>query len=198
MREKTIKTQRFFKGRLLGLRKDTVKLSSGKITTREIVEHPGAAAVLAITPDKKLLLVKQFRKPVEKIVLEIPAGVHHRKEVPCKTAKRELEEETGYRAQKLKRLASAYISPGYSTEIIHYVLAQKLTKTKPSPEEDENIKVVKVPLKKCWHLIETGKIKDNKTIVGILLLLQLSNRVAGSLGPTRKRNGAKAPSTQRI
>jgi ADP-ribose pyrophosphatase len=168
--EKTIKTRRIYKGRIVGLREDTVKLSNSVISKREIVEHPGAVAIIAVTKDKKIVLVRQFRKPAEKVLLEIPAGLVHKGERPIDGAKRELEEETGYRAGRIKEIFWGYSSPGYSTEIIRYFLATGLKKAQPSCEEDEIIKVALYPLKKCVDMVKKGTIRDNKTAVGIMLV----------------------------
>jgi ADP-ribose pyrophosphatase len=170
MFEKTIKTKRIYRGRIVGLREDTVKLSNAVISKREIVEHPGAVAVIAVTKDKKIVLVRQFRKPAEKVLLEIPAGLVHKGERPIDGAKRELEEETGYRAGKIREIFRGYSSPGYSTEIIRYFLGTDLKKTRPNCEEDEIIKVALYPIKKCLDMVRRGKIRDNKTAVGILLV----------------------------
>jgi len=167
--EKTIRSKRIYKGRLLGLRKDTIELPNKKIAQREIVEHPGAVAVIALTKNKKMVLVKQYRKAVEEALFEVPAGVVHRGETGAEAAKRELEEETGYKAGKIKEVLKGYVSPGYSTELIRFFLATELSKTRPKVEEDELIGVKLIDVDSGWRLIKSGKIKDNKTIIGIIL-----------------------------
>lgn len=170
MLEKTLKTRRIYKGRIVGLREDTVRLSNNVISRREIVEHPGAVAVVAITKDKKIVLIKQFRKPAEKVLLEIPAGLVHKGERPADAARRELMEETGYSAGRIKQIFRGYSSPGYSTEVIRFYLATDLKKVEQNCEEDEIIKVRSYPAKKCMDMVKSGKIKDNKTAIGILLV----------------------------
>ena len=171
--EKTISSKRIYKGRIIGLREDKVLLPNGVKSKREIVEHPGAVAVIAIAKDNKIILVRQYRKAVEEAIFEIPAGLVHweKGETALQAAKRELEEETGYRARKIKKLLKGFASPGYSSEIIHYFLATDLIQTKPNPDEDELLEPVLVNPKDYKKLIKSGKIKDNKTLLGILLAL---------------------------
>ena len=169
LEEKEIKRERIYKGTLLGLRKDTVKLPSGKTSTREIVEHPGAIAVVAITKDKELVLVRQFRKPANQILLEIPAGVPKKGESPEDCARRELEEETGFHAKKVRKIWEGYASPGYSDEIIHFVLAEDIDLMKQKTDEDEFIEVDLVDVFACMDMLKNGKIRDNKTMIGIMI-----------------------------
>ena len=169
MKEKTLKTKRIYKGRIVGLREDTVKLDNGVVSKREIVEHPGAVAVIAITKDDKIVMIKQFRKPAEKVLLEIPAGLVHKGESDINGARRELTEETGYVAGKIKEIFGGYSSPGYSTEIITFFLATDLKKAKQNCDADEIIHVELCPVKKALKMLRVGKINDNKTAVGILM-----------------------------
>jgi ADP-ribose pyrophosphatase len=167
--EKTLKTKRIYKGRIVSLREDTVKLVNGVISKREIVEHPGAVAVIALTKDNKMVLIEQFRKPAGKVLLEIPAGLVHKGESDISGARRELTEESGYIAGRIREVFSGYSSPGYSTEIIKFYLATDLKKANQNCDVDEIIGVKLYPVKKCLKMLRTGKIKDNKTAVGILL-----------------------------
>lgn len=168
--EKTLKTKRIYKGRIISLREDTVRLVNGVISKREIVEHPGAVAVIALTKDNKMVLIEQFRKPAGKILLEIPAGLVHKGESGINGAKRELTEESGYVAGRIREVFRGYSSPGYSSEIIKFYLATNLKKTRQKCDEDEIIGVKLYPVKKCLKMLRTGKIKDNKTAVGVLFL----------------------------
>jgi len=169
MHEKTLKSKRVYSGRLLGLREDEVKMATGKVSRREICEHPGAVAIIAVTDKKEIVLIRQFRKPAEKVLLEVPAGLYKRGEDLKEAAKRELEEETGFTAGKISPVFSAYTSPGYSTELLHYFLAEKLKKTAQCYEEDEDIIVDILPINKAFEMAKQGKIEDNKTIVGITI-----------------------------
>ena len=169
LEEKEIKREQIYKGTLLGLRKDTVKLPNGKQSTREVVEHPGAVAVVAITKDKEMVFVRQFRKPTEQVLLEIPAGVPKKGELAEACAKRELEEETGFCARKVKKVWAGYASPGYSDEIIQLCLAEDMNKIKQNLDEDEFIEVEIVDIEACVDMLKAGKIKDNKTMIGIMI-----------------------------
>lgn len=174
MQEKTIKSRKIYKGRIISVRDDTVRMATGRITSREVVVHPGAVGVIALTSKNEIILVRQYRKPAEQVMLEIPAGLFNKGENLAVAARRELEEETGYKAGKIKKVFSAFMSPGYSTEKFHYFLTKDLTKTSQRYEEDEHIKVAKLPLSSAWRMVKAGKIKDNKTIVGIAIAKWMS------------------------
>ncbi len=173
MEEKTLSSKSIYKGKILSLRVDKVILPNGKKATREIIEHNGAVAILPLINKNKFLLVKQFRKPIGKTLLEIPAGRIERGENIKKSAERELAEETGYRPGNLKKLASVYVAAGYSSEIIHIFLAKNLKKTKPNPDEDEIIQNVILDKEDALNKIISGKINDSKTIIAIMLYFQL-------------------------
>jgi ADP-ribose pyrophosphatase len=175
LEEKTISAETIFEGRLLKLKKVSVKLASGVKSTREIVEHPGAVAVIAITSENELVLVRQFRKAVDTILLEVPAGVPEKGETGEAAAQRELEEETGFHAKKIKKLWEGYSSPGYSNELIQYYLAQDMVTVPRRPEEDEQIEVDLVDIDACVDMVKNGKIKDNKTMIGVLLAEMVMN-----------------------
>lgn len=167
--EKLIKTAKEFHGRLLTLRVDTVEMPNGVVTTREIVGHPGAVAVVALTDDKELVLVRQFRRPSGEVLLELPAGVPQKDEKGELAAIRELEEETGYLAKSIKKVWEGYASPGYSNELISFYLAEDLTLTKTNPDEDEFVEVDIVDVESCLELVKHGQIRDNKTMVGVMI-----------------------------
>ncbi|OGB87829.1 hypothetical protein A3J44_00100 [candidate division WOR-1 bacterium RIFCSPHIGHO2_02_FULL_45_12] len=167
--EKHIKSESIYKGHLLGVRKDTVKTPGGREAVRDVVEHPGAVAIVAITDDQELVFVRQFRQPVGEIVLEIPAGVPKKGEAWLDAAKRELKEETGYRAGKIRKIFQAYTTPGYSNEVLEYYLAEDLVQLKPHPDEDEYVEVDLIDLETCVDMVKNGKINDNKTIIGIMI-----------------------------
>ncbi|MFH1710043.1 MAG: NUDIX hydrolase [bacterium] len=170
MLERTLRKKRIYKGRIVGLREDTVKLVNGVVSKREIVEHPGAVAVIAVTKDNKMVLISQFRKPAEKVLLEIPAGLVNKGESAIEGARRELMEEAGYKAGKIREIFRGYSSPGYSTEIIRYYLASDLKKVPQNCDEDEIINVKLYPVKKCLQMLKSGKINDNKTAIGIMMV----------------------------
>ncbi len=169
--EKTIRSERIFQGRLLTLRVDTVAMPNGRTTTREIVEHDDVVFIVPVDAQGNVLMVRQYRKAVEQELLEIPAGVMEPDEEPIEAAQRELREETGFRARSLKHMASFYITPGFSTEYSHLYLATDLVHDPLEAEDDENIEVCPVSSDAVIGLINSGEIKDSKSIAGLLLYL---------------------------
>ena len=159
--------KKIYEGKILGLSVYDGVIEGRKVK-REMIEHRGAAAMLAFDEDNKVILVKQHRFP-HGYVLEIPAGTLEKGEKPLKCAFRELEEETGYRAKKMKSLITYYPSIGYNTEVIHCFIASGLKKIADlSLDDDEILSVVKIDLKKLLGMIKTGKIQDSKTICAVL------------------------------
>ena len=167
--EKFIKSEVVFEGNLLTVRRDTVELPNGKHATRELIQHPGAVAVVPIRNDGKILLVRQFRYPVDQLTLEIPAGKLDPGEEPEACAKRELEEETGYKAKKLQLLSSILTTPGFTNEVIHLYLAEDLVLAEQCPDEDEFIDVEVFTKEEIRKMIENGTICDAKSLLGRLL-----------------------------
>ena len=179
MEEKTLKSEKIYEGKIVTLRVDTVELPDKKHSKREIVEHSGAAAVVPVTKDGKVILVKQYRKPVETVLLEIPAGRLEKDEDPEICARRELAEETGYSTDRLEKILDYYTSPGFSDEIIHIYLAKDLEAGKAKPDEDEYLEVIEMPFEELLDRIMKGEIKDSKTAIGILAasrILQEQNK----------------------
>jgi ADP-ribose pyrophosphatase len=171
--EATVASQRVYEGRLVNLRVDIVRLGNGRLTEREIVEHPGAVAVVALDEDDNAILVRQFRRAAEKELLEIPAGTLEAGEEPIACAQRELKEETGYRAERLEQVGSFYPSPGFCTEHIYLYLATGLQKGRSAPEDDEAIEIVSISLSDIPAMVSQGEICDGKTIAGLLSVLLL-------------------------
>lgn len=167
LEEKTISSQEIFAGKIIKVRVDTVTVPDGKQSTREIVEHRGAVAIVAVDTDKNICMVKQYRKPVEEVLLEIPAGTMEDNEDPLECAKRELAEETGLRADKWEKILSYYSAPGFSNEILHLYLATGLNSGETDLDQDEFIEIVKIPLKQAYDSIFNGKIIDGKSIIGV-------------------------------
>ena len=162
-----MKKTKIYEGKILGLSVYDGKIEGRKVR-REVIEHRGAAAMLAFDEKNKIILVKQHRFP-HGYVLEIPAGTLEKREEPIKCAFRELEEETGYTAKKMTPLITYYPSIGYNAEIIHCFLASGLKKTSDLKlDDDEILSVVKMDLKKVLSMIKTGKIQDSKTICAVL------------------------------
>ncbi|MCG0275001.1 MAG: NUDIX hydrolase [Thermosediminibacteraceae bacterium] len=167
--EATINTKNIFSGKILKLRVDEVKLPNGKVSTREIVEHPGAVAIVPIDDDENVIMIKQYRKPVEEVLLEIPAGKLEKNEDIKTCAQRELLEETGFKAEKLLHIIDFYTTPGFSNEKMSLFLGQNLKKAQGKADEDEFIKIEKIPLSKALKMVHNGEIKDAKTIVGLFI-----------------------------
>ena len=173
MSEKTIESQQIYDGHILKLRVDTVMLPSGRITKREIVEHGNCVAIVAIDDDNNVLLVRQYRKAAEKDLLEIPAGGIEPDEEAVATVSRELREETGYNPGLVERIGCYYPSPGYCTEQILLFLASRLKLDALEGEDTESIEVISKPLSDIPELIRSGKIRDAKSIAGLLIYLSL-------------------------
>ena len=172
MIEKTLSSQLIYDGRAVKLRVDTVQMSSGRKTTREIVEHADCVAIIAVDADGNVLLVNQFRKPVEKELLEIPAGGIDPGEDPDTAVRRELREETGYLPKRLERLGGFYSTPGYCSEYLYLYLATDLAHSPLHAEDTEDISLVRVPINQIPSLIASGSICDAKSIAGLLAFLE--------------------------
>jgi ADP-ribose pyrophosphatase len=167
--ESTISSRVIYSGKILNLRLDEVKLPNGKTSTREIVDHPGAVAIVALNEKNEVLMVRQYRKPVEEALLEIPAGKIEKEEQSDVCAQRELMEETGFFARNLRHITDFYTSPGFSSERMHLYLARDLEKKARQADDDEYIQLEAVPLEEAIRKIYDGEIKDAKTISGLLL-----------------------------
>ena len=166
--EETVSSRRLYDGRLIHLREDVVRLPSGREARREIVEHPGAVCVVAVESDGRMVLVRQFRKPAEAALLELPAGGLEPDESPEECARRELSEECDLQAAQWTPLFKAFLAPGYSTEMMHGFLAEDLSSLPGTPDEDENVEVERFELNELLAMIEDARIQDAKTICGIL------------------------------
>jgi ADP-ribose pyrophosphatase len=164
--ERCRKSDNVYNGRILNLRVDQVELDDGKSTVREVVEHRGAAAIVPVLQDK-VVLVRQFRYAAGSELLEIPAGTLERGEDPEACAKRELEEETGYKCSELQKMLECFMAPGYSTEKIHFYLAKNLRPSKMRTEEDERIQTQVIPIAAAMEMIRKGEIHDAKTVCGL-------------------------------
>ena len=171
--EKTLSSQLIYDGRVVKLRVDTVRMPGGRETRREIVEHRDCVAIVAIDANDNVLLVNQFRKSVEKELLEIPAGGIDPGEDPVTTVRREMQEETGYLPGKVEKLGGFYSSPGFCTEYLHLYLATDLTPSPLYAEDTESIKLTRVPISQIPSLISSGSICDAKSIAGLLIYSSL-------------------------
>ncbi|NLL90492.1 MAG: NUDIX hydrolase [Dehalococcoidales bacterium] len=168
MNEELLHSKIFFKGEILNVRVDEIRMPDGSTATREIIEHSDAVAVVPIDRQGNILLVKQYRRAAGKELLEIPAGSVEPGEKPEETAKRELQEEIGYLPNKIVSMGGFYASPGYNTEYLHLYMATDLVPAKLHAEDTDSIEVVPVPVKSITDYIKSGKIRDAKSIAGIL------------------------------
>ncbi|MCB9710302.1 MAG: NUDIX hydrolase [Nitrospiraceae bacterium] len=167
--ERLISSERMYTGKVLKLDLDTVELPNGKTTTLEILRHPGASAVVPLTSDGRVVLIRQLRHAAGGFIYEIPAGKLDHQEDPTVCAARELEEEVGYCAGTLTLLTSIWTAPGFTDEVIHIYQASDLQRGKQHLDHDEVLEVVEWPLEVALSKIHDGTIRDAKTIIGLQL-----------------------------
>ena len=167
--ELTIGTKRIYEGNIINVRVDTVRMPSGRDATREIVEHSHAVCIVPIDNDGNVVLVRQYRKPAEDALLEVPAGGVEDGEISEEAVLRELQEEIGYTADHLEHLSSFWVAPGWATEYMHAYLATGLRESRLDGDEDENIEVVRLRFDEAVSMLKTGEINDGKTIAALRL-----------------------------
>ncbi|MDI3280991.1 MAG: NUDIX hydrolase, partial [Bacillota bacterium] len=168
--EELLSSQEVFRGVLLRVRRDTVRLPEGRESVREVIEHPGAAAVVPVLPGPRLVLLRQYRHAVGRVLWEVPAGKLDPGEDPERCARRELEEEAGYRAGHLERLFSIVTTPGFTNEVIHLFAASDLTLVEEGrrpADEDELLRVEVLPAPEVLEMIWRGELVDAKSIAAI-------------------------------
>ncbi len=179
--EKTIHSEPIFQGKVISLKVDDVLLPNGKESKREIINHPGAVAIIPITDNGKLILVEQYRKALERSIIEIPAGKLEKGEAPERTARRELEEETGYGCHELVYLQSFSTSPGFADEIVHLYVAKQLYKIEQKAEldEDEFVSLMEVTIEEAEQMVKEQKIYDAKTAFAVLWMRlgEMNNKI---------------------
>ncbi len=176
LREEVLGSEVVFQGRLLTVRVDHVRLPDGKETTREVVAHPGAVAMIPLLDAEHVALVRQWRTPAGRALLEIPAGTLHPGEDPRACAERELMEEIGYRPRSLTPLCTMFLAPGYSAEKIHLFLAEDLVPEKLPQDDDEHMETVILTWEEIDDLLLRNELADAKTLSGLLLVRQLLQR----------------------
>ena len=170
--EKTITSEKKFEGRIFNVEVLDVELPDGKKGYRELVNHPGGVGIVALTDDNKILMVRQYRKPIEKDIIEIPAGKLEKGEDPLVCGKRELEEETGYRAKEFVSLGYLYPSPGFANEVTHLYLAWDLEKGNVNPDEDEYLDILELSVNDIYSAIMKNEINDAKTVIGFFKAME--------------------------
>lgn len=177
--EKTIESESIFEGKVIHVKHDTVELENGEKAMREIVEHPGGVCVAALTEEKELLFVRQFRYPYKEIVLELPAGKLEKGQTPLENGKRELLEETGAIGREYMTLGKLYPSPGYCGEIIHLYFCKIDRFEHQQLDEDEFLNVERIPLAKAVEMVMNNEIPDSKTQVAVLKTAAILNKLNG-------------------
>lgn len=171
--EATIDSRRIYDGKIFGVRVDTVALPNGRTSQREIIEHGNSVVMVPVDSQRRVLLVRQYRKAPEKPLLEAPAGGLEEGEVPEDGALRELQEEVGFTAGKLQRMPGFWLTPGFCTEYMHAYIATDLSRSVLAPDYDENIEVMPVPLAQIPDLIRSGEIEDAKSIAALLMAIHI-------------------------
>lgn len=174
--EKTISTRDIYKGRIIHVKEDTVLLPNGETAGRELVMHNGGVGVVALDDDKNVFLVRQYRKPYDESVLEIPAGKLEKRENPEEAGLRELHEETGYTAEKITSLGKCYPTPGYCSEVLYLYLAENLTWHGQNLDAGEFVEVIKMPFSELCDMIYNNEIYDAKTIIAALKVEKIINK----------------------
>ena len=173
LKEDKISSTQIFSGKLIDLYLDNVRLPNGKKSTREWIDHPGAVCLIPILDNGNILLIRQFRYGPREEFIEIPAGKIDKNEDPLKCGLRELEEETGYKSNKLTFLTNIHPAIGFSNEKMWMYLAEKLELSKKKLDEDEFLELLPTPLNQAIEWVFSGKITDVKTIIGIMWMKEL-------------------------
>ncbi|HSS20137.1 MAG TPA: NUDIX hydrolase [Pyrinomonadaceae bacterium] len=167
-RPEILSSKEVFHGRVFNVTVDEIR-EGDQVYQREVVQHPGSAVIVPVFDDGTIALVRQYRHPSVRYLLEVPAGTLGHGEEPESGAKRELEEELGFVAGKLEKLSEFFVSPGFCAEKMWVFLATELTETKQKLDDDEILEVVRLPFAQALSMISTGEIEDAKTIIGIML-----------------------------
>jgi len=165
-----LRSERVFQGRLINVRVDTVATAAGGSEVREVVEHPGAVLIVALDAADNVFFVRQYRQPVDRVLLELPAGTIDPGEKPEACAVRELREETGFRPRAIRRIGGFFPSPGYCSEYIDVFLATDLEESPLDTGDEDDIRALRLPLTEALRLVDNGDIEDAKSIAGLALL----------------------------
>ena len=166
--EKTVDSRTLFEGKIVTVKLDQAQLVNGAVVSREVVEHPGGVCILPLFDDGTVSIVRQFRYPFQQVVTELPAGKLEKGEAHRPAALRELEEEVGVTCGKLTYLGCLYLSPGFSSEVLHMYLAQELKQGQCHPDEDEFLETERIPFSALLEQVMSGEIVDAKTVALVL------------------------------
>lgn len=170
--EPTLSSRHIYSGRIIDVRVDTVRLQNGRESTREIVDHAPSICVVPVDADRNVLMVRQYRKPVDQFLLEVPAGGIEEGETPEEATRRELQEEIGHTTDNLIALSAFWLAPGWCSEYMYAFLATGLQPAALDSDDDEFIEVVRVPLSEVVDIIASGQVQDAKSVASLLLALQ--------------------------
>lgn len=165
-----LSTELVFQGRVLKVRVDTVRAASGQTARWDVIEHPGSVSIVPIDAEDQVMLVRQYRPAIRETLLEIPAGTLELGESPEATAHRELREEIGMRAERMREIGSSYLVPGYSSELMHFYVATDLSPAPLPQDDDEDIIVESIPFVELVSRVSSGEMRDAKTVSSVLLL----------------------------
>lgn len=173
MTSRIVKQQTIYEGRVVTFNVVDVTTESGQTLTREVIQHPGAVAIVALDDDKNIVLVKQHRIAADQYLVELPAGTLEAGETPLDCAIRELQEEAGYKPNRIEAIGGFFVAPSYTTEYIHLFLAQDLVESKLPEDDDESFEIIKLPLSQAIKDATDGRIIDAKTLIGVLCVARL-------------------------
>ena len=171
--EEMLDSREIYVGKIIRVKVDTVVFPDGRQSTREVVEHAAAVAIVPIDDANNVLMVRQYRYPTGQSILEIPAGMVEEGESPDDTAQRELQEEIGFMSRALRPIGGFWTTPGFCDEFMYAYLAKNLVPSKLMADDDEYIAVEKVPLDRIPRLIRLGEIQDGKSIAALLMVITL-------------------------
>lgn len=166
--ETLVRKNPVYKGRSVDFCVDEIRLPNGRTAVREYMDHPGAVGVVPFLDARTVVMVRQYRHPVGEVTLELPAGKLDEDESELSCVKRELQEETGYTARRIRPLLTYWPTPAFCNEVLHLFVAEGLKKGLVDPDDDEFLEAVAVPLSRALSLIKQGRIRDSKTVIGLL------------------------------
>jgi ADP-ribose pyrophosphatase len=169
MTEEIIKREPVYQGKLIRIDQLTARVSNGKEYVRDLVVHPGAVAIIPITPQNEIIFVRQYRYGANETLLEIPAGTLHAQEDPDLCAIRELQEEVGMKPGSLRKIGGVFVAPGYDSEYITLYLATDLTESRLDMDEDEFIELTRIPVAEVYKMMERGEFNDAKTVCALAM-----------------------------
>jgi ADP-ribose pyrophosphatase len=164
-----VKSETMYRGRVFDVRQDQVRLPNDKLTDLDVVEHSGSITLLPIDDEGRIWFVRQYRHPARAELIELPAGVLENGETPEDCAYREIREETGMAARRLKRVGEFFLAPGYSTEYMYVFVATELHSSPLQRDADEFINVEKIPLEQVYEMARKGRFRDSKTLAALFL-----------------------------